>query len=83
MFFPLSVLTRLHPVEVEYVESVLDGHPHVRHAESLQVLQLLREGLQVLLPASLSRDAWECGNVANAVIGGLHCVTIAERDVVG
>ena len=68
-----SELTGLHAVEVEDVERVLDGHAHVRHAEGLQVLQLLCEGLQVLLPAGLQRGGMVSGSIRRGRSHGMAC----------
>ena len=46
----------LHAVDVEDVEGVFERGPEGRQADALQVLQLVRERRQVLLPAGLRRQ---------------------------
>ena len=50
---PVHVDARLHAVNVERVEHLLEGGAHVGHARGLEVLELVHEGLEVLLPAGL------------------------------
>ena len=50
---PVGVDPALHAEEVEQVEGVLDGRPHVGQAPGLQVLQLRRERPRRLLPPRL------------------------------
>ena len=50
---PVHVDPRLHPVDVEGVEDLLEGGPEGGHAGGVQVLELVHEGHEVLLPARL------------------------------
>lgn len=51
----VGVDARLHAVDIEDVEGILQRCPEGRQAHALQVLQLVHESRQVLLPAGLQQ----------------------------
>ena len=74
---PVRVDTRLHAVDVEHIEGVLERGAEGRQADTLQILQLVRERRQILLPARL-RSKRE--RIARVRIGEMPKKRDAQKD---